>query len=103
MTLDSEIRIVFNFRGYLKLCYKCLGCNNFGVFFLITGQQQHFRPFFDTRFTGHLMELRRKSDPFSLSNPQGKQHFLRTLLIISQIRFQVFENGVKKDDLNSSL
>jgi len=31
-----------------------------------TRQQQHFRPFFDTRFTGHLLELRRKSsDPFS--------------------------------------
>ena len=39
-----------------------------------TGQQQHFRPFFDARFTGHLMDLRRKSDPFL--NPQGKQIFL---------------------------
>ena len=40
-----------------------------------TGQQQHFRPFFDTRFTGHLLELRRKSDPFSMAgaNPQGKK------------------------------
>merc|ERR1719266_3278174 len=37
----------------------------------ISGQQQHFRPFFDARFTGHLMDLRRKSaDPFTLANPQ---------------------------------
>ncbi|TRY77163.1 hypothetical protein TCAL_13744, partial [Tigriopus californicus] len=35
-----------------------------------TRQQQHFRPFFDTRFTGHLLELRRKSDPFNMANPQ---------------------------------
>merc|ERR1719322_2044923 len=38
---------------------------------LLEGQQQHFRPFFDTRFTGHLLGLRRKSDdPFSMANPQ---------------------------------
>ena len=51
------------------------------VFFLCSsGQQQHFRPFFDTRFTGHLLELRRKSsDPFTAaaaavanSSSQGK-------------------------------
>ena len=42
---------------------------------IFTGQQQHFRPFFDTRFTGHLLELRRKSDPFSMAggNTQGKK------------------------------
>merc|ERR1712106_1305756 len=28
-------------------------------------QQQHFRPFFDARFTGHLLDFRRKSDPFA--------------------------------------
>ena len=55
----------------------------------VTGQQQHFRPFFDSRFTGHLLDFRlvidtvlsilmsdfflkaickrRKSDPFSTS------------------------------------
>lgn len=38
----------------------------------LAGQQQHFRPFFDARFTSHLMDLRRKSaDPFSLANPQA--------------------------------
>ena len=24
----------------------------------VTGQQQHFRPFFDSRFTGHLLDFR---------------------------------------------
>ncbi len=43
------------------------------VIFLFSGQQQHFRPFFDSRFTGHLLELRRKSDPFSMTtSTQGK-------------------------------
>ena len=42
------------------------------IFCSFTGQQQHFRPFFDSRFTGHLLELRRKSDPFSMANPQGR-------------------------------
>ena len=24
----------------------------------VSGQQQHFRPFFDSRFTGHLLDFR---------------------------------------------
>ena len=53
-------------------------CDNTNFWFLVSyiaGQQQHFRPFFDTRFTGHLLELRRKSDPFTMAgaNPQGKK------------------------------
>ena len=38
---------------------------------MISGQQQHFRPFFDTRFTGHLLDFRRKSDPFTGSTNDG--------------------------------
>lgn len=34
-------------------------------------QQQHFRPFFDTRFTGHLLDFRRKSDPFATGGNDG--------------------------------
>ena len=62
-------------------------CDNTNFWFLVSyiaGQQQHFRPFFDTRFTGHLLELRRKSDPFTMAgaNPQGKKHhiYLKQLL-----------------------
>ena len=41
------------------------------LFLAIPGQQQHFRPFFDTRFTGHLLDFRRKSDPFASSGNEG--------------------------------
>lgn len=41
------------------------------LFLVISGQQQHFRPFFDTRFTGHLLDFRRKSDPFTGSTNDG--------------------------------
>ena len=27
----------------------------------VSGQQQHFRPFFDSRFTGHLLDFRLSS------------------------------------------
>ena len=38
----------------------------------ISGQQQTFRPFFDTRFTSGLLDFRRKPDPFSnMSNDGG--------------------------------
>lgn len=57
------------------LTWECISWHDC---FSFTGQQQHFRPFFDTRFTGHLLELRRKSsDPFSaaaaaVANSQGR-------------------------------
>ena len=35
------------------------------------GQQQTFRPFFDTRFTSGLLDFRRKSDPFSNVTNEG--------------------------------
>ena len=73
-----------NLRMILRFCIKicsidCMNkCDNTNFWFLVSyiaGQQQHFRPFFDTRFTGHLLELRRKSDPFTMAgaNPQGKK------------------------------
>jgi len=34
-------------------------------------QQQHFRPFFDNRFAGHLLDFRRKSDPFNSVGGEG--------------------------------
>ena len=34
----------------------------------VSGQQQHFRPFFDSRFTGHLLDFR-LSDQKSIISP----------------------------------
>ena len=57
----------------LPLCFtshtmaQWLSCHLFSI----PGQQQHFRPFFDTRFTGHLLDFRRKSDPFSSTGADG--------------------------------
>ena len=73
----DNLRMILRFR---KICFiDCISKRyNTNFWFLVSyiaGQQQHFRPFFDTRFTGHLLELRRKSDPFTMAgaNPQGKK------------------------------
>ena len=79
---DSVIKTSFYFTIYCT--NKCDNTNFWFLVSYIAGQQQHFRPFFDTRFTGHLLELRRKSDPFTMAgaNPQGKKHhiYLKQLL-----------------------
>ena len=70
-------------------CFVCIFLDIILLNVSVTGQQQHFRPFFDSRFTGHLLDFRlvidtvlsilmsdvflkaickrRKSDPFSTS------------------------------------
>ena len=44
---------------------------------IVTGQQQTFRPFFDTRFTSTvgLLDFRRKSDPFSNVGNDGSSGY----------------------------
>ena len=37
---------------------KCIFLDNILLNVSVTGQQQHFRPFFDSRFTGHLLDFR---------------------------------------------
>ena len=41
---------------FLIFCLSFLGQYFLNV--SVTGQQQHFRPFFDSRFTGHLLDFR---------------------------------------------
>ena len=77
--------MIFSYTDNLRMgmrLFVIIDCmnkrDNTNFWFLVSyiaGQQQHFRPFFDTRFTGHLLELRRKSDPFTMAgaNPQGKK------------------------------
>ena len=38
--------------------FVCLFLDNILLNVSVTGQQQHFRPFFDSRFTGHLLDFR---------------------------------------------
>ena len=45
--------------------------NNSSLTSSVIGQQQTFRPFFDTRFTSGLLDFRRKSDPFSNMSNDG--------------------------------
>ena len=39
-------------------CFVCIFLDNILLNVSVTGQQQHFRPFFDSRFTGHLLDFR---------------------------------------------
>ena len=63
---ESEMQVKHSFKLQYQDMFDVIHQSKFYYHFLhISGQQQTFRPFFDTRFTSGLLDFRRKSDPFS--------------------------------------